>query len=237
MAGVPEVDHPPSGNPSLFFQFFHKLSSAVPSLCLSYTGLCRSTKTLGLIILLYNNILSLPLILQGVSWGHWSARAKRSTWSKGTPASLFHSLNSSTHSFIHFIQSCIQLCFRVYRVREGPKARQGLKEYRWDNLTPNLFSQVLDSLLQRSGNYTSLRNFRLIRQDGLTQCLSFNVYSYSTGIAEISDFFFHLSGHVPPGEVMIHQQVLIKTRLKDFPASEKGTEATGKCPATHHLLC
>lgn len=167
----------------------------------------------------YNDILSL-LILQGVSWGHWSAGPKRTTWSKGTTASLFK-LSRSIYSFIHFIQSCIHLCFRVCRVREDPRVRQGLKEYRWDNLTPNLSFQVLDSLVQRSGNYSSLRNFHLIMQDKLTHSLSFNLYSYFTGIAQISDVFSplpYLSGHVPPGEVMIHQRVLMKTRLKFFPA-------------------
>lgn len=53
-------------------------------------------------------------------------------------------LSLSIHSFIKFIQlnSCIWLCFRVCRVPEGPKARQGHKEHRWDNSTSSLIPHV-----------------------------------------------------------------------------------------------
>lgn len=45
----------------------------------------------------YNDNVSLLLFLQGVSWRHWSARAQRSTWTKGTTAPLSFFLSPSMH--------------------------------------------------------------------------------------------------------------------------------------------
>lgn len=72
-------------------------------------------------IITYNNNLSLLLLL-GVSWGHWSTWAQRSTWTKGTTSSLRLSLSPPSVHYIHPIKC---MCSAVFQGLQGARGPQG----------------------------------------------------------------------------------------------------------------